>query len=746
MRKSILIFVVCLFFGDLYAQDHIKLEWTLEYEKYGEQGIRQTAAATVPGAVQLDVARAEGYGPYYYAENWKDYLWMEDHEFTYVTHFLKPHMNEGERLVFYSLGIDYEFEITFNGQKLMHQEGMFTPVRVDLTSLVGVNNELRIRIFPVPKKHLQPVDRSQAAASVKPAVSYGWDWHPRLIPSGIWDDTWLEVIPGSHVDDISVQYTLNNELDTAYLMVHAEGEELAGCSIAWILSDSAGKKVDKGYFNTLNNKGVLFSEIAGPELWWTHDHGEPYLYSYTIGLSDQNGKLLQTFRGKLGFRRVRLVMNEGAWNEPQGFPKSRSPVPIQMELNGRRIFCKGSNWVNPEIFPGTITPARYGELINRALEANFNMFRVWGGGIVNKEPFYELCDEAGILVWQEFPLACNNYEATPEYMEVLKQEAESIIIRIRKHPSLALWSGGNELFNSWSGMTDQSRAIRLLNSLCLELDPYTPFISTSPLMGMGHGHYVFRDQDTGEEVYSTMQKAHFTAYTEFGVPSPSPVEILKTIIPESELWPPEPGASWESHHAFNAWVGDTWLMKDMIEQYFGTSSGLEELVNRGQLLQSEGYKAIFEEARRQKPYCSMALNWCYNEPWPTAANNSLINWPNRPKPAFYAVRDACRPVMASARNLKFKWRRGEEFSTQIWMLNDQFQTVNQGVVRATLISGKKVIDLGEWEFKKVGSNSNVEGPVLNTILPNWESDGFTLYLDVIGHPEYNSNYTFLLSD
>jgi beta-mannosidase len=103
-------------------------------------------------------------------------------------------------------------------------------------------------------------------------------------------------------------------------------------------------------------------------------------------------------------------------------------------------------------------------------------------------------------------------------------------------------------------------------------------------------------------------------------------------------------------------------------------------------------------------------------------------------------------VMASARNLKFKWNRGEEFSTQLWMLNDQFQSVEHGVVRATLMSGKKVIELGEWEFKKAGSNRNVEGPVLKTILPHWETDGFTLYLDVIGHPEYNSSYTFLLSD
>ena len=133
------------------------------------------------------------------------------------------------------------------------------------------------------------------------------------------------------------------------------------------------------------------------------------------------------------------------------------------------------------------------------------------------------------------------------------------------------------------------------------------------------------------------------------MPSPSSVEILKKIIPANELWPPREGTSWESHHAFKAWQGETWLMPTMLEGYFGPANNLEELVERGQLIQCEGYKAIYEEARRQKPYCGMALNWCFNEPWPTAANNSIVNYPNIAKPAFYAVSDACRPVCSSAK-------------------------------------------------------------------------------------------------
>lgn len=746
MKNLLLLLVGLSSFGILEAQDPLKLEWWVEYHKDSDPEKRLMAAATVPGAVQLDIALAEGYSPYYYADNWKDYLWMEDQEFVYVCNFTKPWLKDGERLQFRSLGIDYAFEIILNGNSILSQEGMFTPVSLDLTNHLQANNELRIRILPIPKKHPEPADRSQAAASVKPAVSYGWDWHPRLIPSGIWDETWLEVLPASHIEEVNVQYSLNDELDRAFMRVEAVGRNLNGCKIAWNLYDTTGQKVDMGYLNSYNDQAVLFTELLDPELWWPHDHGDPYLYRYSLELSDSNGNILDTSDGHLGFRRVKLIMNEGAWQEPRGFPKTRSVAPIQLEINDRKIFCKGSNWVNPEIFPGIITEARYAELIDLAVRANFNMFRVWGGGIVNKEAFYDFCDERGILVWQEFPLACNNYEDDAEYLRVLKQEAESIVKRVRAHPSLAMWSGGNELFNSWSGMTEQSFALRLLNSICLELDPYTPFIYTSPLMGMGHGHYVFRDPQTGEEVYSTMLNAHNTAYTEFGVPGPSSVAILKTIIPEEELWPPRPGTTWESHHAYNAWLGDTWLMQDMIEDYFGEANSLEKLVEWGQILQSEGYKVIFEEARRQKPYCSMALNWCYNEPWPAAANNSLISWPNWPKPALSAVGDACRPVLASARNSRFEWKREEEFTTQLWMLNDQQRALEPGVVKVMLMAGKKVLELSSWEFDEVPANTNLEGPVLKVRLPSWKSDGFILHLEVEGHPELSSSYTFLLSD
>lgn len=741
--KTFLILLCFLFlYGVMQAQPALK--WIVGYSKELSETPEEFVAAVVPGAVQLDIAKAEKYGPYYFAENWKDYLWMEDMFFTYKTSFRKPKLNNGEQLFFVSKGIDYKFDIYINQQKILSREGMFSWVNLEVTPYLLEENELKIVIHPVPKSN-KIADRTQANHSVKPAVSYEWDWHPRLVPSGIWDETYLEIRKAAHVEDVAIDYQLNDALTEAKVNLTVTGKELVHTTYRWTIIDKDGEEVfcHSGQTESLQ-KEPFGTSLKNLHLWWPHDYGEPYLYSSVFELMDTRRDVIQKIEQKVGFKKVRLVVNEGAWDEPPIFPKTRSCPPAQFEINGVPVFAKGTNWVNPEIFPGTITSLRYEELINRAVEANFNIFRIWGGGIVNKEPFFEQCDAKGVMVWQEFPLACNNYPDDPHYLKILEQEATAIVNRLKKHVSLVLWGGGNELFNEWSGMTDQSLPLRLLNSVTYRLNPQTPFIATSPLYGMGHGHYVFKDKKTGEEVYALMQRARNTAYTEFGMPSPAPIEVLKKIIPAGELWPPKEKSSWKSHHAFGAWEKDSWLMPDMIQDYFGEIDNLETLVEKGQIIQSEGYKAIYEEARRQKPYCAMALNWCYNEPWPTAANNSLLSYPNIPKPAFYAVKNSCRPVCSSAKITKFKWKEGENFATQLWMLNDRVNEVSKGKMVAKLVTGDTEIEIMEWQFDRMQPYKNQEGPVSDPYqLPAWNTDMFKLVLEVEGRPEYRSEYTLL---
>jgi len=716
---------------DAHASTLRPLAWDVGPTPRAGQPPIELVPAQVPGAVQLDWARAEGLPDYWVGKQFEAYRGLEDQYWLYRARLELPEFGGEERLFFVCGGVDYRCRVSIEGEVVHEQEGMFTPFELDLTDRVKAGDALEILVFPAPKLAPTPEDRTQARHSTKPAVSYGWDFHPRLIPLGIWQATGLEVRPRVHLKALDFHYRLSEDFSKAFLHLNVTTSDPGAEVIEFRLVDPEGLMV----VDALGVEAVL----DAPRLWWPAGEGKPELYTLEVIV---NGVLART--QKVGFRRVRLLMREGAWKEPKGFPSSRSEPPITLEINGRVIFVRGSNWVCPEIFPGTVTRARYRELLELASGAHFNLLRTWGGAIVNPDPFYEICDELGLLVWTEFPLACNLYDGGDDYLSVLDRESRSIITRVRQHPSLAFWCGGNELFNHWSGMTDQSLALRLLNKNCYELDRETPFIATAPLGGMGHGDYRFLDEH-GREVFQIFAQARCTAYSEFGCPGPASVETLRRIIPEAERFPPRAGTAWEAHHALGAWDMDpgTWLCEATIERYFGPSNTLEELVARGQLLQAVGYQCLFEEARRQKPVSAMALNWCFNEPWPTAANNSLVSWPAEPKPAYAAVRASCRQVLASARVKQFSWQVGETFEAELWILNDAPVTLAAGHLEAELLIGQTRLSLGRRDFPELAPRQNHCAGSVQAPIPAGDRSTFSLCVRVVDRPELDSEYTFV---
>lgn len=748
MKKILFLLLIGASFITVTAQNKPALQWQIGYHKTMSDVPAKWLPSTVPGAVQLDVMYGENYKqPYWFGNNFEQFTWMENQYFTYKTSFLKPVLNEGQKLYFHSKGIDYQFIIYLNGEKIHEQEGMFTYVDIDLTDKLKPQNELMITLLPVPtvpgSRNTIWHYRDNARKSAKPAVSYGWDWHPRLITRGIWDETYLDTRNVSHLKDVWVKYELNEGLKDAAIKAFIEGSALKGTNYVWTLKSPTGEIVltKKGELTT--DTATISATVNEVQLWWPNGYGEQNLYSSSIVLS-KNKEVVDRKDSKVGFRTIKMIMSKGTWDEQILFPKGRAVSPATFEVNGKPIFAKGSNWVHPEIFMALATKATYEKQVKLAKEANMNIFRVWGGGVTNKESFFDLCDEYGILVWQEFPLACNLYPDEQPYLKVLEQEATSIIKHVRNHASLALWCGGNELFNDWSMMTEQSLPLRLLNKLCLELDPQTPFNYTSPLYGMAHGHYVMWEPKNGGEVFQWMPKSHNTAYTEFGVPGVANIEVLKSMMPASELFPPKLGTGWETHHAFNVWGKDRWLELPFLEEYFGKINTLEDLVTYSQLTQCEGYKCIFEEARRQKPYCGMAINWDFQEPWPCAANNSLINYPNSPKPAFYHVGKSLRPVLASAAIPKFRWDEGETFSCDLYLLNDTYNKIPGGKMTVKLVyDDNKEVTFLTWQYPATDESKNIAGPTARVALPKMKSNLFKLVVLVEGKPAYTSEYTFV---
>ncbi len=690
-------------------EQRIPLQYTVGYSDNFNTSPLQWFPAKVPGAVQLDFARAQGWESYTFGDNYKQYAFMEDCFWTYRAYL--PKLPNGS-VYFHSEGIDYRFMIRFLGKVIWEQEGMFTPVDVELPN-AKEGDLLEIILYPIPKRAGARPDRQQADACVKPACSYGWDWHPRLVPSGIWDDTYLAVRTHPLFETPQTRYTLSEDFSYAVLTLDCD------FPARWTVTDPKGNLV----FCLENQTEAL---IEHPLLWWCNGQGEQNLYTSTVERYEDGQRKIQ----KIGFRRIRLIMDEHGWDEPpEGvhFPAERKHPPMTLELNGRVIFGKGSNWIQPEIFYGTITRDTYLPLLKLAKKANMNLLRCWGGQIIQKECFYELCDELGLMVWQEFPLSCNCHPDDPHYLHILDQESRSVIRRLRVHPCLVLWCGGNELFCSWSRMTEQSLALRLLNRNCFDLDPGTPFLFTSPLMGVGHGPYTFRT-DFGQDIFQLMNAEHKTAYCEFGIPSPSSPEYIAAFIPKDLQKMPEPGTPWQTHHAYNVISQHGWLQLHNIEHYFGKQNNYQKIYELGSWLQSAGYQAFFEGARRQKPNCSMALNWCYNEPWPSAANNNIINYPALPKPAYEAVTQALRPILVSAQFDRFDYYGGDLFTCTLWLLNDSCLQPEPGSVEVLLFLNDKEYHLGRWNYTSCRPNTNLKGETFSIKLPVVHAKEMKLFL------------------
>ena len=717
--------------------------WTLSHTKDLAEAAIEKIAAHVPGAVQLDYAEALGYPPYYYGTNFRQFFWMEDEYFLYES-TLHVACEEKETACLHLSGLDYRYDVLIDGERVCSGEGIFTPVRLDVSAYAGRQVPLTVILHPIPKleeyRHLR--NRSQAAACCKPASSYGWDWHPRLTPIGIWDEIYVETYPVGAPMSLEASYRLNEEL--TQVTVTAEVETAGQGTVRLSLTDPAGVQVA-----TAEGCGTMTLTLDHPALWYPRGYGEQPLYTLSVSGAGR------TISRRIGFRRSKLILNEGSTIFEKSFPKGPIAAPAQIEINGRRVFAKGSNWVNTEIFPCLATPARYDELIRMAVDANMNIFRMWGGQYINHEYFYEKCDELGIMIWQEFMLSCNRHPDTDEYLKVLEQEAVSIIKRLRTHPCLTFWCGGNELFNSWSGLTLQSHPLRLLDKLCFEHDRFTPFQMTSPMHGVSHGSYVkvvFPDKERragdyshGEEFICAVKRSKSTGYTEFGCNGASPAAYIRKYIMDEENYLDCNGENdvWRSHHAFKAWNESCWLGIPEVHHFFGGYDSVDDLIEKSIYLQDMCYQSMFEEMRRQAPLCAMAINWDFNEPWPCAAGNSLINWPAKPKSCLARVKAALRPTILSLNIPRNRWLSGEVMEGEVWVLNDSDTVAEPMEVEVTLVMDDVRMPIAKLTTDAVEARKNGKFGTFRLAITSGIPERFSLELTCKADPTVDSQYALV---
>jgi beta-mannosidase len=599
---------------------------------------------TVPGVVQADLVR-EGLLPHPYVGMNEDlFKEIEDREWIYEREFeFKEDVEEGERVDLVFEGVDTLSDVYLNGVYLGSTEDMFIEYRFDVTNVLKEKNHLKVYIkspIRVPKILEQnygvlggPEDPIRGYIR-KAQYSYGWDWGARMVTSGIWKPVYLEVYKARLQD--STAYLLELEGKDALVRVNGFVYGEGNLSVEVYVN---GEKI--GEFPVLEKNGErLFDGVFHLEdvkLWYPWNVGEPYLYDFAFVLKDSNGEIYREEK-KIGLRRVRIVQ------EPDEEGKT-----FIFEINGEKVFAKGANWIPSENILTWLKDEDYEKLVKMARSANMNMLRVWGGGIYERESFYRLCDELGIMVWQDFMYACLEYpDHLPWFRKLANEEARKIVRKLRYHPSIVLWCGNNENnwgFDEWGNMTRKVDGINLGNRLylfdfpkiCAEEDPSTPYWPSSPYGGEKansekegdrHVWYVW----SGWMNYENYEKDTGRFISEFGFQGAPHLETIEFFSKPEER---------EIFHPVmlkhNKQVEGQERLIRFIFGNFGKCKDFDSFVYLSQLNQAEAIKFGVEHWRSRKYKTAGTLFWQLNDSWPVFSW-SAVDYFKRPKALYYYAR------------------------------------------------------------------------------------------------------------
>jgi beta-mannosidase len=674
--------------------------------------------ADVPGDVHTTLISAGRIEDPFYDRNEEKCAWIEDREWWYRTTFRGPEeplqAEERLRLVFH--GLDTFATVWLNGEELGRHQNMFREAAFDVsTSLRPGKNTLAV-LFDRPldhvgEEHPDQWGRNPERVSMRKAqFGFGWDWGPRLPTVGIWRPVELRRerrarIRGVHFHTLEIDPT--GEL--AAVAVRAEAERFATegkIEGSITLTAPDGESVSEASL-TLDGEGpdlagTSYITVENPNLWWTHDLGQPALYGLQLDLR-QEGDVLDSCGSNVGIRTLELDQSPD--------PDEPGTRFFRFVLNGVPIFARGADWCPADSFVGAIPHSRYENLICAARGANMNMLRVWGGGIYEHDAFYDLCDSVGLLVWQDFMFACAVYPEEPaSFVAEVEEEARYQVRRLRSHPCLALLCGNNE--NQW--IHDRTYWDRddttvpgalyydeILPRVVAELDGRTPYWPGSPFGGddhndrrqgnvhnweVWHGNVPRQfgeqsERDTAPESASFLRYAEDLGrfISEFGMHASPVRETLRRAIPEDQLYHHSP--SMDHHNKDDPKNKGDNLMLTVT----GLPGDLDEYVDFSMISQAEGLKFALEHFRRRKPHCSGTLFWQLNDCWPVLSW-SVLDYNGFGKAGYYYARRAYSPLLASFQALP-------DGSIELWLTNDTLSEIWDDVtVRLATFDGEKI-----WE-------------------------------------------------
>ena len=636
--------------------------------------------ASVPGDVHMDLLKNGLIEDPFYRLNEHDLQWIDKTDWEYKTEFdlSKKDINSHSLSLDFH-GIDTYSSIYLNDSLIATTDNMFIGKTVDIKNFAKLGkNKLYVKLYSPINKGVQLHDslgydissfnandlaeigkvegnKRVSVFTRKAPYHYGWDWGPRLVTSGIWQPINIKKWNYFNIEDLYIKQKTLDESASLVAEIEVESYLEIDEMISEIYVDNQKVSTDLIYINKGANKIEIPFTIKDYELWWPNGMGDQNMYEIKVKLQSNNNFV--TTSKRIGLREINLVTSEDSIGNNFYF-----------EVNKKPVFMKGVNYIPQDIFLNRVSDDKYEELLNSAVDANMNMIRVWGGGIYENEIFYNLCDEKGLLVWQDFMFACAMYPGDEEFLKSVEQEAEFNVKRLRGHPSIALWCGNNEVRSAWKNwgwekdvIENQSPEIaneiskayddvfhKILPKVVNNLDSSTAYWPSSPGSTFSGGTESYTSGDAhywgvwwGKENFESYNQKVPRFMSEFGFQSFPEFSSIDKYTNESDY--SIYSDVMKSHQRSS--IGNK-TIEDYMLRYYNKPKSFKGYLYVSQILQAYGVSMGMEAHRRNKGYSMGSLYWQLNDCWPVASWSS-IDYFGKWKALHYSTKKAFQPVLIS---------------------------------------------------------------------------------------------------
>jgi beta-mannosidase len=695
MRKKWFILFILSFHSILGWNQNWERSLSKENWKFQKFSDNQWSKAKVPGTAHTDLLLNKYIPDPFYGSNEKQLQWIEEQYWVYQTQFIvskKELQAQNKELIFY--GLDTDAEVYLNDSLVLEANNMFRTWRLPVQKLLRQGkNTLRVEFESASLK-------AKKAAALSPFVlpgdekvyvrkapyQFGWDWGPRFVTAGIWKDVSLRFWNSAQLESVTYsQEELNDKV--AQLKI----KTTVKCEYPGVYSIQINNKRQ----NVTLKKGiqtvVIPYQILNPKKWWPNGLGKPNLYNFSVQIRKKKN-LLDEKKLQIGLRTIELVQEKDAAGKSFYF-----------KVNGRKVFMKGANYIPPESFLTKMTYKKYKNLIDTAVKSNMNMLRVWGGGVYENDIFYSLCDQKGILVWQDFMFACALFPGDEAFVSNVKQEVKDQVVRLQNHPCIALWCGNNEVDEGWKnwGWQKQYRYSEkdsttiwnnykrlfekeipaVLDSLVSkENNRYWP---SSPSIGWGRKESLMQGDSHywgvwwGMEPLENYTKKLGRFMSEYGFQGMPDYKTFESFAKPSEMSTTSEAVKAHQKHPTGYETIQTYMERD-----YKVPTAFEEYIYVSQLLQARGLKMAIEAHRSAMPYCMGSLYWQLNDCWPVTSWSSLDyfgHW----KAAQYQIKRSFAPKLIVIKGIESTDNK-ELNSIQVQLVNEEV-TNEKGTLLLRLI-------------------------------------------------------------